>query len=85
MVRTTTYSKGVAERKKKMRLNKECMVCGGELWILEDEVEFYPNQYLLGRRIGVDRETVRCKCTTCGTEYTIEGEYRNIKELKAMG
>ena len=65
-----------------MKLNKNCMVCGGELWILEDEVEFYPNQYLLGRRIGVDRETVRCKCTTCGTEYTIDGEYRNIKELK---
>ena len=67
---------------KKIRLNKECMVCGGELWILEDEVCFEPNQYLLGGRIGTDRETVRCKCTTCGTEYTIEGEYRNIKELK---
>lgn len=65
-----------------MKLNKKCMVCGEELWVMNDEVEFFTDKYMLGHRICVSQETIHCICKTCGTEYTISGEHDLVKKLK---
>lgn len=65
-----------------MKLNKKCMVCGEELWVMNDEVEFSTYRAICGVFGGTGKETLECKCMSCQTEYTIKGEYESINKLK---
>ena len=58
-------------------LNKKCMLCGGDLFLLSVDIEyFYEN---------VRSAIVRAKCSNCYTEVEVSGGEEVLEKLFSEG
>ena len=63
-------------------LIQKCMICGSDLPVYEDEVDF--GNRLCGNKVFSPIETIIACCIECGTEYKIRGSKRLLDKIKRV-